>query len=97
VVSDRGEQWSPNTPPPAEAATVAKTSDDTCPPLNAKANGTETGMMMAKVPQDVPVAKLTKALMKKTRSGKMSGLSQPLLTSITYGAVPISRLTVFMA
>ena len=66
VVSDRGEQWSPNTPPPATAANTATTSWVTSPPLMLKARGRAMGIQIAKVPQEEPVAKAITSRTRKT-------------------------------
>jgi hypothetical protein len=52
VVSEIGEQWSPNTPPP-------KIADKIKPGGRFKVliSGTPRGIKMAKVPHDVPVEK----------------------------------------
>ena len=64
VVSDIGEQWSPNKPP-----------DNTAPMLTnsgasmANAVGMTNGNIMAKVPQDEPVAKEITADNKNATNG----------------------------
>lgn len=68
-VSDSGEQWSPKTPPPATAAIVATTRMETSPPEKVKASGAASGMTMAKVPHEVPVAKEMTAQVIKIRNG----------------------------
>ena len=79
-VSESGEQWSPNTPPPAVAARVAYTSVDNSPPAKLKAMGTEMGIIIAYVPQEVPVEKAIRPDIKNTSTGNIAGVSQDLDT-----------------
>ncbi len=55
VVSDIGEQWSPNTAPVNTAPIVAYKMVPVSPPLSVKASGTAIGINIAVVPHDVPV------------------------------------------
>ena len=64
VVSEMGEQWSPKTPPPKTAATIRPGWS----PMRLII-GTAIGIMMANVPQDVPVEKAMKQDIRKTRAG----------------------------
>ncbi|SHI77406.1 hypothetical protein SAMN02745176_01325 [Lutispora thermophila DSM 19022] len=79
VVSDNGEQWSPNTPPPATAAKQADTNNVASPPVKVNAKGNAIGIQIAKVPQDDPVAKDIIAAITKIIAGNNCGLSIPLL------------------
>lgn len=73
VVSEMGEQWSPNTPPPKTAAIIRPGWR----PM-MRIMGTAMGIMMAKVPQEVPVEKAIKQEMRNTTAGMMPGLSEDL-------------------
>ena len=55
VVSDNGEQWSPNVAPPITAPTVAYTVAPNSPPVIENANGITIGTRIAHVPHDEPV------------------------------------------
>ena len=55
-MSDNGEQWSPNTPPPATAPKHAYTNVPSSPPVKVNASGSAIGIQIAKVPQEDPVA-----------------------------------------
>lgn len=69
VVSEIGEQWSPNTPPPR---TVAMIKPGWRPMILIM--GTAMGIMMAKVPQEVPVEKAMKQETRKMTVGMIPGL-----------------------
>lgn len=73
VVSDSGEQWSPNTPPPATAAKQATTSVVIVSLVYAKASGSAIGMQIAKVPHEDPVAKAMTAATTKMIAGSTAG------------------------
>ena len=89
VVSDRGEQWSPNTPPPATAANTATTMGFSSPPDMLKARGRAMGMQMAKVPQEEPVAKAITAATRKITAGSRWGVKKPSVTEMMKLAVPM--------
>ena len=74
VVSDNGEQWSPNTPPPATAPKHAYTSVPSSPPVKVNASGSAIGIQIAKVPQEDPVANAMIAEMIKIIAGSMAGV-----------------------
>lgn len=69
VVSDIGEQWSPKTPPPKTAAMI----NPGWRPIMLII-GTAMGIMMAKVPHEVPVEKAIKQETRKTTAGIIPGL-----------------------
>ena len=69
VVSEIGEQWSPNTPPPRTAAMI---KPGWRPMILIV--GTAMGIMMAKVPQEVPVEKAMKQETRKMTVGMIPGL-----------------------
>lgn len=69
VVSEIGEQWSPNTPPPRTAAMI---KPGWRPMILIM--GTAMGIMMAKVPQEVPVEKAMRHETRKTTAGMNPGL-----------------------
>ena len=73
VVSEMGEQWSPNTLPAsvAERATTRRSG------LTACATGTTSGMRMPKEPHAVPVEKLKKPAITKMRKGSMPPIMFP--------------------
>ena len=64
VVSDIGEQWSPNTPPPKIAASTNAGGKS-----KLTTNGMPIGIKMAKVPQLVPVVKDISAPAKNSIAG----------------------------
>ncbi|CUS93953.1 hypothetical protein JGI15_11041, partial [Candidatus Kryptonium thompsonii] len=68
VVSEIGEQWSPKTPPLKTLATTIGKFES-----SAIAVGTAIGIIMAKVPQLVPVENEMKAEVTKTILGKSAG------------------------
>jgi len=75
VVSEIGEQWSPKTPPPRTAAiTKYKLAS------SEKVKGTAMEIIMANVPQEVPVAKAIKLLIMNNNAGATSGISQAEVT-----------------
>ena len=57
VVSDIGEQWSPNVPPPRIAPTVQSNTVSISPPVIVNAKGIAIGVMIANVPHEEPVKK----------------------------------------
>ena len=57
VVSEIGEQWSPKTPPPSTAAIIRYILASMLKP-----SGMAIDIMIAKVPQEVPVEKAMKQL-----------------------------------
>ena len=69
VVSEMGEQWSPNTAPASTAPIMSKTYST----LNSSAKSTAIGIIIAKVPQDVPVENAISAARAKIRAGYMKG------------------------
>jgi len=69
VVSEIGEQWSPNTPPPRTAAMI---KPGWRPMILIM--GTAMGIMMAKVPQEVPVEKAMRQETRKMTAGMTPGL-----------------------
>ena len=77
-VSEMGELWSPNTPPPITAATTTTSGVPV-----ASASGTAMGIRIANVPQLVPVEKATNAPMTNTRAGRRAGLNQLSVTDTT--------------
>ena len=83
VVSDIGEQWSPNTPPPM----VAATTRNRFAPCNSTM-GIAMEIMMAKVPHDVPVEKAIKEERIKITAGNKAGESHSSVIPATYSPVP---------
>ena len=79
VVSERGEQWSPNTPPPATAAKQAYTNVDNVFPVNANASGSAIGIQIAKVPQEDQVANAIIADITKIIAGRSAGVRKSSL------------------
>ena len=73
-MSDNGEQWSPNTPPPATAPKHAYTSVPSSPPVKVNASGSAIGIQIAKVPQEDPVANAMIAEMMKIIAGSIAGV-----------------------
>ena len=79
VVSEMGEQWSPQTAPDRQAA-MESTS------ISPSGNAWQTmGMRMEKVPQEVPVAKARKTATMKMMKGSRycSAAAEPLSRSAT--------------
>ena len=76
VVSEMGEQWSPNTLP----ASVAERETTSRSGQSVWAMGTTRGMRMPKVPQAVPVEKLRNPAMMKMRKGSMGPIMLPPVT-----------------
>ena len=70
-MSDNGEQWSPNTPPPATAPKHAYTSVPSSPPVKVNAIGSAIGIQIAKVPQEDQDAN---AEMMKIIAGSIAGV-----------------------
>ena len=84
VVSEIGEQWSPNTLPDRVAARDTTISSG----ATASATGTTMGIRIPKVPQAVPVEKLRNAAMAKIKAGRRApGMVLPATTSFTKSAV----------
>lgn len=89
VVSESGEQWSPNTPPPATAAKQATTRVVSCPSVYANAKGSAIGIQIAKVPHDEPVANAITHATRKMIAGRTAGDRKPLQEETIKFAVPI--------
>ena len=70
VVSEIGEQWSPKIPP-LKTAPIAKMTFASIP----TAIGTAIGIIIEKVPQDVPVEKDISELSKKIITARKIGLT----------------------
>ena len=64
-VSLIGEQWSPNTPPPRTALTMSGTETGSPAAVIVNASGTASGIMMANVPQLVPMEKAMRPVVRK--------------------------------
>ena len=83
VVSEIGEQWSPKTAPAStELITpfrmmVMSALESAASMPSVLASGITRGIMMAMVPQLVPVAKLTMAAMMNVRTGSQCGSMVP--------------------
>ena len=88
-MSESGEQWSPNTPPPATAAKHATTKVVSCPSVYANASGRAIGMQIANVPQDEPVAKAMMQATRKIIAGRTEGVRKSLQDEMIKFAVPI--------
>ena len=86
VVSEMGEQWSPQTLP-ARIDEIAPRRMCISPGARWSASGTTNGKRMAIVPQEVPVAKLTAAAITKTAAGRSPGASPSPMSWIRYSAV----------
>ena len=99
VVSEIGEQWSPNTAPvrtaPMEAimrgVTVSVALD------TAAAIGITMGMSIVLVPHEVPVAKAITMAIAKTKEGRIFPDNIPFVISTSHWASPISVTTDFRA
>ncbi len=92
VVSEIGEQWSPNTDPDKTEANVAKNMGDSTVASGdifkrCIAIGTTTGTNIDMVAQDEPVEKLMAAAVTKVMKGSMAGdkILEEILTK--YSAV----------
>jgi len=68
VVSDIGDAWSPKTPPPRIAASAKLGLI-----LRERADGNPIGIIIAKVPHEVPVEKATNEELAKSYAGKITG------------------------
>ena len=95
VVSEIGEAWSPNTAPPRtaliEIREALSTASVAIPFFWARptAIGITIGIMIAKVPQLVPVAKAIRAERRNTMAGtRERGKPPPTTTSDRYAARP---------
>ena len=95
VVSEIGEAWSPNTAPPRtaliEIRVALRQAEASRPLLDAKptAIGMTIGIMIANVPQLVPVANAIRAERTNTIAGtRESGNPPPTTTSERYEANP---------
>ena len=95
VVSEMGEQWSPNTLP----ARVADRQISTRLGSTAWATGTTMGIRMPKVPQAVPVEKLRKPATTKMMAGSRPPEMPPSATMVLTksGVCSRSRHTPLMA
>ena len=67
VVSEIGEAWSPKIAPAKRAPIIGTKSSG----ASVIARGTVIGIMIAKVPQEVPVEKLVRQETKKIRAGNI--------------------------
>ena len=82
VVSEMGEQWSPNTEPARVAANMMLRMEIS----TFSQMGTTMGIRMPNVPQAVPVEKERNAATTNTMAGRMAmGTLDELTTSDTYG------------
>ena len=88
LVSLIGEQWSPKTPPPSTALTTSGSDTTTDSLLNKDTRGTASVIMIAKVPQLVPVEKAMNALTKNTSGATSTGVRNGLTLAATQGPVP---------
>ena len=95
MVSEIGEAWSPNTAPPRtalmEISVALRQAVGSRPLLDAKptAIGMTIGIIMANVPQLVPVAKAMRAERTNTIAGtRANGKPPPTTTSDRYEANP---------
>jgi len=85
VVSEIGEQWSPNTPPESRAPVTSGIET----PM-AEVMGTAMGNIIPQVPKDVPVEKAIKPVAMKMTAGRSCGCSNPLVNLATHMPVPSS-------
>ncbi len=86
VVSDVGEQWSPNIPPPKTAASIKGTGK-----LKLTAKGKAIAVIIANVPQLVPVLKAIRPAKPKINAGaRLWGKKSPASRAKKL-AVPNSR------
>ena len=83
VVSDIGEQWSPNTPPPSTAATTSGAETGSPRVAKSATSGIASGIMMAKVPQLVPVENAISPDTKNTSGAIHCGVSSGATCSAT--------------
>ena len=84
-VSEMGEQWSPKSPPPSEAAIA------TCVSIPIWFEiGTAIAIIIANVPHDVPVEKDIKQLVKNNKTGINLGEIILSKDADTYWPVPSS-------
>ena len=83
VVSDIGEQWSPNVPPPRIAPTVQSNTVSISPPVIVNAKGIAIGVMIANVPNEEPVKKEINAHVKNvtvtSKAGVMKDSVKPMM------------------
>ena len=75
VVSEMGEQWSPNTPPESSAPITGGRDIS-----SVWAMGMAMGNIIPHVPQDVPVENAIKLVVIKITAGISCGRSSPLVT-----------------
>ena len=74
VVSDIGEQWSPNVPPPSTAQIVQNTNVVSLPQVIVNAKGITIGTMIANVPHEEPVKKEINAHVKNVTVTSKAGV-----------------------
>ena len=74
VVSDIGEQWSPNVPPPRIAPTVQSNTVSISFPVIVNAKGIAIGVMIANVPHEEPVKKEINAHVKNVTVTSKAGV-----------------------
>lgn len=77
VVSEMGETWSPKIPPETTAPIIKAMFMSKVP-----ANPKEMGIIIEKVPQEVPVEKAVSPATKKTSRGKKAMGMDAALTSV---------------
>ena len=92
VVSEMGEQWSPQTAPAIQAETHTI-------PIGSLSGKTFSviGIRIPNVPQDVPVAKERKHPIRNTTAGRKlrSPLAEDLTSAATYSAAPSESVIAF--
>jgi hypothetical protein len=79
VVSEMGEQWSPNTPPESSAPMTGGRYKPV-----AVAIGIAMGNIMPHVPKEVPVENAIKLVEIKIMAGSNCGHNNPLVNSAIY-------------
>ena len=88
VVSDIGEQWSPNVPPPRIAPTVQSNTVSISPPVIVNAKGIAIGVMIANVPHEEPVKKEINAHVKNVTVTSKAGVMKDSVKLMMKSAVP---------
>ena len=88
VVSDIGEQWSPNVPPPRMEPTVISTNVSISPPVMENAKGIAIGVMIANVPHEEPVKKEINAHVKNVTVTSKAGVMKDSVMLMMNAGVP---------
>ena len=88
VVSDIGEQWSPNVPPPSTAPIVQNTNVVSSPPVIVNAKGITIGTMIANVPHEDPVKKEIRAHVMNVIVTSKAGVMKDSVKLMMKSAVP---------